>query len=194
MQLCDPVVETTNVVNRFLDLAVNGKISVATSGKVEFCKEVAPLVEFLRKYDCTRLMPQFELCLLKLLDQTTVQPMQVFAIASAANMTYVCVKTLEKISSMWHQANDSLVTPEKRPDHPLGHLVKGCPMDPGTVSLSMYGVIQRNHAWALHRAWALTVRTEPPVYPGHPHHASRNLSEVVEGFRIALESISSANT
>lgn len=185
LRLCDPVLESSQVLNRFLKLAAQAELSPKTSGTAtkEVCDEVAPLIEFMRKYDCARLIPQMKVCLLEHLSAKRLHPMQVFAIGSALDSTLLCVTALEKACSAQHP-----ILPGEEGE-PLAHLRNGCPADPGGISLAVSRLIRPDHAWALNRAWALGITL---VNCNGIMCPNRNLPMVVEGFKAALKSLESA--
>lgn len=182
--------ENTTVIDRFLELAVNGKLTVNTFGSNELCSEVAALLEFLRKYDCARLMPLFELCLLKHLDTPGIEPMQIFAIASAANLTFVCVYVLEKVSASWTDQHGGVAAAVEQSRRPLGHLKTRCPIDPGAISYDMFLVLQPHHTWALQRAWTLSLKAVDSK--SGVRLVSRDLTKVVVEFKRALKNLEAA--
>lgn len=175
------------MIDRFLELAVHGTLITTTSNSKELCVELAPLIQFMSKYDCERLLPQLQLCLIQYLDEPECEPMQVFALVSAANSTLVCIKALERICTT--DPDGGVATPAKPVEDPLAQLLRGCPMDPGRMSYRMSTIVQHKHAWALHRAWTLTLTTVPYA---HSRTATRALSRVVDEFKDALETLESA--
>lgn len=182
----DPDIEHSQVLERFLHLAIYGQLSATAPEKTEYCTDVARLVGFMAKYECARLMPQLQLCLQQHLDDRAVDPAQVFAIASVANSTYICVKALEKMRALTTSALD---TPTRRSVAP-GPLDTRCPMNPGTVSLEVAQVIHPHYAWAWSRAWALAFWSSACAKYAH-HYCKRDLCKVVAEFKIAMESLES---
>lgn len=185
VHLSDPKIEHSVVVGRFLDLAVNGLLSPKATGSSESCTEVARLVEFLRKYECDRLLPQLHMCLLGHLSTSTMGAMTVFALGSFTGSTPLCVAALERAchgptetkSGLWEDSD--------------GGLERGSPPDPGEMSLALWRLIQPSHAWALTRAWTrffYLTRSGVGMQPAPRHHPKTMIQE----FRSSTESMASA--
>lgn len=141
------------------------------------------LIKFLDKYGCKRLMPQLQLCLLEHLDYSRLSPLQTFAIASAAGAMYVCIKALEKAAS---SSTTRIAAPSEYPLSPLGCLENHCPLDPGAIAYSYAQLIRPDHAWALSRAWALSIKFIPGAALGV---YERDMPSVVTTFKSILSAI-----
>lgn len=181
--------ESSEVIDRFLALAVQDELSPALKGKLEYCSDVARLIKFMVKYDCPRLKSQFLLCLVEHLAAERLSPAQVFALASNLDAPLVCVTALEKACFVSNtKGNSEIMRPTKNDSQPHGPLQNASSADPSAMPASVFHLIRPGHAWAWHRAWGLAVRTEACPYYGGESHVARDISAVVPEFKLALKS------
>lgn len=152
----DKDIETSEVLDRFLDLACERRLSPDAKGNMDYCTDVGRLVAFLHKYECESLVPCLEIALLKLMTMGLLGVMDVFAIGSAADATFVCTSALEEGARKSCDQDLQLISVgAEREGQSLAALVGGCVLDPATMSLAAARLVRPDHAWALNRAWSL---------------------------------------
>lgn len=152
----DKDIETSEVLDRFLDLACHRYLSPDANGKMDYCTDMGRLVAFLHKWECKSLMPCLEIALLKLMAMELLSVMDVFAIGSAADATFVCASALkEGARKACNQDLQPISVGAEREGQSLASLVGGCVLDPATMSLAAARLVRPDHAWALNRAWSL---------------------------------------
>lgn len=164
MHFGDRDIETSEVLERFLELSCRGELSPKPKGKLPYCSDVARLLSFIYKYECTRLLPPFELWLLKYSASSTLAPMDVFALASAADATFVCQFVLDHMHFSTPTAFKVDVTRAGHCDQRLDALAVHSFFDPGAMSLAASRIIRPDHAWALQRAWALSLQIQEDLW------------------------------
>lgn len=157
MHLGDPDIETSEVLEHFLEFGCQGKLRVAeVNGNEDYCTVVGRLIAFLQKYDCGRLLTYLELAVLKFLAGGLLTVMDAFAIGSAADATFVCQSALERgVYELDGNVDSPLIFGQERQGQPLASLSGGCALDPATMSLAASRIAQPKHLWALNRAWSL---------------------------------------
>lgn len=181
--------ERSNVIDRFLALAVKGQLSADTEKKVDFCEDMSHFVRFMAKYECDSLKPQLLVRLLEHLCNGRLKPMQVFAVASALDSTAVCIIALKEACNVSSERSTRVqIGPNSGP---FGALIGDSPVNPGTMSLATSRLIRPDHMWALNRAWALgaTVVVRNDGGWGDPSAVSRNFGAVVAEFQSTLRKL-----
>lgn len=143
------------MIERFLELSCRGELSPKAKGTLPYCTDVARLLSFIYKYECNRLLPPFELWLLKYSASSTLAPMDVFALASAADAPFVCQFVLDTshVSIIYDMDPHAGFGPNC---YSLDALHKQNFVDPGAMSFAASRIVRPEHAWALQRAWALS--------------------------------------
>lgn len=178
IQFSDREIENSRVVNSFPLLATRDELTPVKSHQgAEFCSEMEALIRFMDKYGCRRVMAQFKFCLLGHLELSRIDPMTTFAIGSAAGDSYVCIKALEKAAQ---DASKRITCPSELTDAPFEVLQNACPLDPGVMPHYLAHFLQPNHAWALNRAWALSITRG--LWARCTEHPERAVSKVVPKF------------
>lgn len=122
---------------------------------VEFTLEIAKVLKLLRKYECRHLLTGLVLCLSEHLEFERLAPASVFALASAAGASHLCINALGKAG---REASSDLSVPcmPRR----LESLNDSCALDPGSIPFRLAELIQPQHFWAWSRAWSMSVRQE----------------------------------
>lgn len=82
IQFSDPVIETSDVIAFFLELATNGKLTKWTND-FKSCETLCRAVAFMRKYDCEFLLSVLKLHARTELMMLKIAPLYVFMVAAA---------------------------------------------------------------------------------------------------------------
>lgn len=201
MHFADPDIETSEVIERFLEFACQSDLKAEAKGNLDYCTDIGRFIAFLHKYECPRLLSYLELAVLKLLSRGVITVMDAFAIGSAADAPFLCVSALERgVYELKNDLHPPLVFGKMRPGRLLGSLSDGCPLDPATMSLAAGRITQSQHLWALNRVWSLChdipqtdePQTDDEGYQCRPE-ATRLLQTIPEAFSLLLGTMNSAS-
>lgn len=141
----DPQLESAAVLDRFLELVVNGNlIRLSHHDPVDMgpCHRYLHLLNFLKKYKCTLALRLFELCAHEYLVQGGMPSRTVFVLGAALDNPGLCAAALQRFCT------DDI---EKRLHSKVHEL---CGADPGLVSDELWEHLPPHYARAWVVAWA----------------------------------------
>lgn len=176
MQFSDQDLEQAEIIDWFLDLAVNLKLSVSTATGIEseanLTKDLLTLVRFLQKYECTSLWRQLHLACLEQLFQGNMSPQVAFVVGSASGNFDMCATALDKMCE-----NNKL--PYKGADADQRHR---CAADPGNFSPKLWDLLNHEHAWAYCAAFSQAAPSADHCNEYmHRHHLGSYFKDVIRG-------------
>lgn len=177
--LSDPELEHSDVIDKFLDLAVNASLPelekpVNADKELRYCQGMVKVLTFIHKYDCDPLLRLLRLVLFERFSKGAITPHVAFVIGSAANDLDICSLAITKLGKTCIGEFDQ-----------MRNKWASCSGDPGTLPVDLWISIPSEWAWAWSVGWMKGCGYDEHCN-SRKHHT---LERVVTEFRRAVDGL-----
>lgn len=168
MSFSDDEIETSDVIEQFLNLAVKSELDLfpglSDTRTVDLGQNLIKLVRFFQKWKCAHLLRQVQLCCAEGLLMSRMSPKVVFVVACEGQNLDLCEIALNKMY-------EALNAPQDRGT---------CDSDSNLLPLELWKLLSREHAWAyLVASERAKIARDRCDNPGHAHDLGSEFVKVV---------------